>query len=200
MPKWPSYPWPTNLCWMNCCQPRTCCCGIGSVAKPNPKARNNIWPHWWSAFVQPVTIHSKHWIHSLWWVQVALLATAVAVMWAVTLGGSGWLLLSWPLLMCAMWRNQRTIKQQQSCEFHWTAKGRRFYRDTSSAKSSEGPEGHFAVSAWWPMPGLILLRLSAEPGGSVWHLTVRRIHLGPVAFSNLWVHLSATTEQPNTSS
>ena len=148
--------------------------------------------------MQPVTIKNNQWTHSLWWVQLALIGISVLVLVAVLSGGSGWLLCSWPCLLLGLWRNHKIIKQQQAGEYRWTAAGKRFYRDPQSSNNANGFNNGFNVVAWWPIPGLLLLRLQHNQGGHDCYLTVIRNRMGAANFSNLWLHLSAATEQPNT--
>ncbi|WP_223787825.1 DUF4191 domain-containing protein [Marinicella meishanensis] len=149
--------------------------------------------------MQPVTIKNNHWIHALWWVQAALLLTLVATTAMAWWTGRWWLLVVvGTLLMAALWHNHRTIQQQKTLQFHWTARGHRSYREAQTGPSA-GPLGGFEVAAWWALPGLLCLRLQCEHRRQAVHLTVPRKCLGPAHFSNLWVHISATAEQPTTS-
>lgn len=150
--------------------------------------------------MQPVTIKSKQYSHTLWLAQLGLcLLLVMTVGLAVFI--HVWLLLLWPFIVWGLIHNHRTISKQTQLHYNMRSNGQLVVMHKLRVADQE--KNHILhqdkmqveVLAFWYLPHILLLKLSVNQFKTPVHLTVFRSVLGANDFS----HLLAGITQMNSS-
>ena len=147
--------------------------------------------------MQPVTIKNNQYSNTLWLTQAYLCLLVLMIVWVAVII-SIWLILLLPIIALALLSNHKTIKQQRKLQFSMRSNGQLVLVEHAAGDSIADnklvvnhDEGMIVeIKAFWHLPQVLLLKLSAAPSNKPIYLALFRPVLGASDFSQLLVGLT----------